>query len=399
VSSSRSADGAPAQGAPAPTPASPQLTRRHSRWAWTIGRVAGIDIQVHATFLLLLAWVAFAEYKQVGTAAAAINGVIFVLALFGSVVLHELGHALTAAHYGVHTRAILLLPIGGVSELEEIPREPRKELAIAIAGPLVTVAIVVVLYAALRATGTPLDAAQALNGTGPFLVRLMWINVVLAVFNLLPAFPMDGGRVLRALIAMRTDYVTATSIAARIGQAFALVFGLLGLLVLGNVLLVLVAFFVWIGAAGEAASVRVTTAIEGVPVARVMTTDVRTLSADEPLSTAANEVVAGFQNDFPVMRDHTVAGVLTRGDLLRALAAGRQGDTVGDIMHRTFAATTPDEMLSAALTRLQECRCRTLPVLRDGSLAGLLTMDRIGEFVTAQSAAHHGQWSSTPSPR
>jgi CBS domain-containing protein len=222
-------------------------------------------------------------------------------------------------------------------------------------------------------------------------VRLFWINVVLAVFNLLPAFPMDGGRVLRALIAMRTDYVTATSIAARIGQAFAFVFGLIGLLVLGNVLLVLVAFFVWIGAAGEAASVRVTTAIEGVPVARVMTTDVRTLSADEPLSTAGDEVVAGFQNDFPVVQDHTVAGVLTRGDLLRALAAGRQADTVGDVMHRTFAATTPDEMLSTALARLQECRCRTLPVLRDGSLVGLLTMERLGEFVAAQSPAAHGR--------
>ena len=378
---------------------SPPLAPPHSRWAWTIGRVAGIDIRVHATFLLLLAWVAFAEYQQVGTAAAAISGVIFMLAVFALVVLHEFGHALTAARYGVRTRAILLLPIGGVSQLEEIPRQPSEELAIAIAGPLVTVAVVVVLYAVLRATGTPVQAAQALNGTGSFLSRLMWINVVLAVFNLLPAFPMDGGRVLRALIAMHTDYVTATNIAARIGQAFALVFGLIGLLVLGNVLLVLVAFFVWIGAAGEAASVRVSTAIEGVPVARVMTTDVRSLSADEPVSTAASEVVAGFQNDFPVMRDHTVAGVLTRGDLLRALAVGRQGETVGDIMDRTFAATTPDEMLSAALARLQQCRCRTLPVLRNGSLAGLLTMDRIGEFVTAQSAPHQGPWSRAPLAR
>jgi Zn-dependent protease/predicted transcriptional regulator len=344
-------------------------------------------------------WVAFAEYQQVGTAAAAISGVIFMLAVFASVLLHEFGHALTAARYGVRTRAILLLPIGGVSQLEEIPRQPREELAIAIAGPLVTVAVVIVLYAVLRATGTPVEAAQALNGTGSFLPRLMWINVVLAVFNLLPAFPMDGGRVLRALIAMHTDYVTATNVAARIGQAFALVFGLIGLLVLGNVLLVLVAFFVWIGAASEAASVRVSTAIEGVQVARVMTTDVRSLTADEPLSTAASEVVAGFQNDFPVMRDHTVAGVLTRGDLLRALAAGRQGDTVGDIIDRTFAATTPDEMLSAALARLQKCRCRTLPVLRDGSLAGLLTMDRIGEFVAAQSAPHQAPWSRAPLAR
>lgn len=371
-------------------PDAAQPSQRSSRWAWTIGRVAGIDIQVHATFLLLLAWVAFAEYQSVGTAAAAVDGVVFVLALFASVVLHEYGHALTAAHFGVRTRAILLLPIGGVSQLEEIPRQPRQELAVALAGPLVTIGVVVVLYIIVRATGMPVDTSAALSGRGPFLVRLMWINVVLAVFNLVPAFPMDGGRVLRALIATRTDYVEATTIAARIGQAFAFVFGLVGLLVLGNVLLVLVAFFVWIGAAGEAASVRVTTAIEGVPVSRVMTTDVRTLTPEEPLSVAASDVAAGFQNDFPVVHDHNVVGVLTRADLLRALAVGRQGDTVADIMHRNFAATTPDEMLSQAVARLQQCHCRTLPVLRDGALAGLLTMDRIGEFVTLASAARHG---------
>ena len=310
-----------------------------------------------------------------------------MLAVFGSVVLHEYGHALTAAHFGVRTRAILLLPIGGVSQLEQIPRNPRQELAIAIAGPLVTIGLVIVLYLVLRITGTPAQPEQALSGTGgSFVARLMWINVVLAVFNLFPAFPLDGGRVLRALIAMRTDYVRATEIAARVGQAFALLFGLYGLFVSSNVLLVLVAFFIWVGAAGEAAAVRVTSAVDGVPVSRVMATDMRALSADEPLAVAAQEVVSGFQHDFPVVSDQKVTGVLTRADLLRALAAGRQRDTVGDVMHWDFASTTPDEMLSVALSRLQQCHCRTLPVLRDGALAGLLTMDRIGEFIAIESA-------------
>ncbi len=376
-------------GAPgAPSPGSLGPTRRPAnRWSWTIGRVAGIDIQVHATFLLLLLWVAFAEYQRAGTGAAAIQGVVFMLAVFGSVVLHEYGHALTAAHFGVRTRAILLLPIGGVSQLEQIPRNPRQELAIAIAGPLVTIGLVIVLYLVLLVTGTPAQPEQALSGTGgSFVARLMWINVVLAVFNLFPAFPLDGGRVLRALIAMRTDYVRATEIAARVGQAFALLFGLYGLFVSSNVLLVLVAFFIWVGAAGEAAAVRVTSAVDGVPVSRVMATDMRALSADEPLAVAAQEVVSGFQHDFPVVSDQKVTGVLTRADLLRALAAGRQRDTVGDVMHRDFASTTPDEMLSVALSRLQQCHCRTLPVLRDGALAGLLTMDRIGEFIAIESA-------------
>jgi predicted transcriptional regulator len=130
-----------------------------------------------------------------------------------------------------------------------------------------------------------------------------------------------------------------------------------------------------------------------------MATDVRSLSPEEPLAMAAQEVVSGFQHDFPVVSDHTVAGVLTRGDLLGALAAGRQQDTVGDIMHRTFASTTPDEMLTVALARLQECRCRTLPVLRNGALVGLLTMERIGEFVTAESRSQeHRRATATPSP-
>ena len=376
-----------------PSPGPPGPTRRApNRWAWTIGRVAGIDIQVHATFLLLLLWVAFTEYQRVGTGAAAIKGVVFMLAVFGSVVLHEYGHALTAAHFGVRTRAILLLPIGGVSQLEEIPRNPRQELAIAIAGPLVTIGLVIVLYIVLRVTGTPAGPAQALSGTGgSFVARLMWINVVLAVFNLFPAFPLDGGRVLRALIAMRTDYVRATEIAARVGQGFALLFGLYGLFVSGNVLLVLVAFFIWVGAAGEAAAVRVTSAVDGVPVSRIMATNIRALSADEPLAVAAQEVVSGFQDDFPVVSDHKVTGVLTRPDLLRALAAGRQRDTVGDVMQRDFASTTPDEMLSVAVARLRQCRCRTLAVLRDGVLVGLLTMDRIGEFIAIESARRDGR--------
>jgi Zn-dependent protease/predicted transcriptional regulator len=372
--------------------ASSSPARQRARWSWTIGRIAGIDIQVHATFLLLLAWVAYAQYQSVGTTTAALEGVVFMLAVFGSVVLHELGHALTAAHYGVKTRAILLLPIGGVAQLENIPDEPREELAIALAGPAVTVAIALLLYVVLRVSGTPVDWHDAISGGGAsFVTRLFWINVVLAVFNLLPAFPMDGGRVLRAAIAMRTDHATATAIAARIGQLFALAFGLIGLFVIGDIWLVLIAFFVWLAAASEASQSRLKTALDGIPVSRVMITDVRTLSSHEPLTAAVDHVVAGFQHDFPVVDDAKVVGVLTRADLLRALSEGRSNATVGDIMQRDFASTSPNEMLDAALTRLQQCRCQTLPVLRDGQLAGVLTMESIGELVAFESAVRGGR--------
>jgi Zn-dependent protease/CBS domain-containing protein len=363
-----------------PSPSSP---RPRTRWSWTIGRIAGIDIQVHATFLLLLAWIAYAQYQSVGTASAALSGVVFMLAVFASVVLHELGHALTAAHYGVKTRAILLLPIGGVAQLEQIPDNPREELAIAIAGPAVTVVIAIVLYVVLRATGMPIDWRDAIAGnTGAtFLERLLWINIVLAAFNLLPAFPMDGGRVLRALIAMRVGHARATAVAARIGQLFALAFGIWGLFYSGNLFLVLIAFFIWLAAASEAQASRLKTALDGVPVSRVMITDVRTLSPYDPLSVATEHVVAGFQHDFPVVDNNQVVGVLTRADLLRAVAEARPNATVGDVMQRSFAAATPNDTLDSALARLQQCACQTLPVLRDGQLAGVLTMESIGALV------------------
>jgi Zn-dependent protease len=368
-------------------PSSGVSERPRPKWSWTIGKFAGIEVRVHATFLLLLAWIAVTSYQRAGTLAGTAEGVVFILAVFLSVVVHEYGHALTAARFGVKTRGITLLPIGGVAQLERMPERPQQELLIAAAGPAVTVAIVAVLYVVLRALGSPVAPEQALRDTdGPFIARLMWINITLAVFNLIPAFPMDGGRILRAAIAMRTDYARATEIAARNGQAFALVFGIVGLFIVANPFLVLIAFFVWIAAAGEAAISRLRKAVQGLPVSRVMITDVRTLAVHEPLARAVEHVMAGFQHDFPVMDGGTVVGILTRTDLLRALAEGKQAGTVEDVMQRSFVSSTPNETLDAALARLQECRCQTLPVLRDGALAGVLTMETIGEFVAVQSA-------------
>jgi Zn-dependent protease/predicted transcriptional regulator len=284
--------------------------------------------------------------------------------------------------YGVKTRGILLWPLGGVAQLEQIPDESREELLIAVAGPAVTVVIAVILYLVLRVSGIPIEYQNAFAGRGGFLERLFWINVVLALFNLLPAFPMDGGRILRALIAMRIDHGRATEIAATIGQLFAIVFGVYGLFVSGNIWLVLIAFFVWIAAAGEARATRFKSALDGIPVSRVMITAVQTLSPSDPISVAMDHVVAGFQHDFPVVDNRKVVGILTRSDLLRAVAQGRPATTaVADVMERSFAAATPNEMLDTALTRLQQCACQTLPVLRDDQLAGVLTVESIGTLV------------------
>lgn len=360
------------------------------RWSWTVTRIAGINVDVHATFWILLAWIALANYQRAHTVAAAFAGVALTLAIFGSVLLHEFGHALVAARFGVKTRSITLLPIGGVAHLDRMPDRPRQELAIALAGPAVTVAIIVVLYLALRVTGAPVTVNAAATPAASFIAQVMWVNVVLAGFNLLPAFPMDGGRVLRAALAMRMSFDRATETAARVGKVFALIFALAGLFVVNNPFLVIIAVFVWLSAAAEAAAVRLKAAVGDVSVARAMITDVRTLSATQPVSAAVDEVRSGFQHDFPVVDDHAVAGVLTRDTLLKALADGRGDAAVGDVMERNFSATTPDESLENALTRLQTCHCQTLPVLRGSDLVGLLTADKIREFVMIASAARTG---------
>ncbi len=361
------------------------------RWSWTVARIAGINVDVHATFLILLAWIALAGYGQGRTAAAALGGVLLTLAIFASVLLHEFGHALTAARFGVKTRSITLLPIGGVAQLERVPERPRQELAIAIAGPLVTLAIIGVLYVAVRLSGGSVAPAANVSAPGrAFAAQIMWFNVVLAVFNLLPAFPMDGGRVLRAALALRMPFARATEIAARIGKAFALVFALAGLFIVNNPFLVIIAVFVWLSAAAEAAAVHFKSAVGDAVVARAMITDVRTLSATQPVSAAVDEVRSGFQHDFPVVDGHTIAGVLTREKLLKALADGLADAPVADVMDRNFSSAAPDESIENALERLQACHCQTLPVLRGRELVGLVTADKIREFVMISSAARAG---------
>jgi len=361
------------------------------RWSYKIARVAGIDVYVHATFLLLLAWVGFDAYRG-GGLPAAVRGVGFILAVFLIVVLHEYGHALTARRYGIPTKDITLLPIGGVARLQEMPKEPRQELAIALAGPAVNVVLALLLYGVLAATGAPREAPELATADGrfvggPLLAQLLRINVWLAAFNMIPAFPMDGGRVLRALLAMRSgDYAQATAQAARVGRFFALLFGIVGLFVLNAPMLVLIALFVWLGAAGEAASVSQAAVLEGVPIQRVMITDLRTLSPADPLSRAIEYVLAGFQQDFPVVEQGAVVGVLTRSVLLQALGQRPPSTPVGDVMHRDFMVADPAEPVEAALARLRSCGCQSLPVVRGRQLLGVLTLENVGEYMMIQGA-------------
>jgi Zn-dependent protease/CBS domain-containing protein len=354
------------------------------KWSWKIGRFAGIDVYIHATFLLLVTFFGFSYWQQTRTVAGTLEGIFFLLALFLTVILHEYGHALTARRYGIKTRDITLLPIGGVARLERMPEKPLQELWVALAGPLVNLVIAFVLFVILLLSNTlvPLNG-MSLTG-GPFLERLLGINLSLALFNLLPAFPMDGGRVLRALLGLRLNYVRATQIAATVGQGMAFLFGIIGLF--SNPMLVFIALFVWIGAQQEASMVQVKSALGGIPVRQAMLTEFKTLRPLDTLQQATEYILAGTQQDFPILEGDRVVGILTRSDLLAALSRHSEASRVNAVMRRDFEVVHPGDMLEAASARLQACGCHIFPVVQDDRLVGLLSMENIGEFLMIQSA-------------
>jgi Zn-dependent protease/predicted transcriptional regulator len=354
------------------------------KWSWKVGRFAGIDVYVHATFWLLIGWIAVSHILQGDPALQTLAAIAFILALFACVVLHEFGHALTARRYGIKTRDITLLPIGGLARLERMPEQPIQELWVALAGPAVNVVIAALLFAFLTITNA-LEPLERLSVTsGSFVERLMAVNISLVLFNLLPAFPMDGGRVVRALLAMRMEYTRATQIAASLGQVMAFVFGFLGLFT--NPFLIFIALFVWIGAAQEASMVQMKSALGGIPVSRTMLTDFRTLAPRDPLARVVDLILAGSQHDFPVTENGTLVGILTREKLLAALSQTDRATAVADVMEREFATVDQAEMLEIALAKLDECACQTLAVTQRGQLAGLVTKDNVGEFLMIQAA-------------
>jgi Zn-dependent protease len=332
------------------------------KWSWKAGRLAGIDVYVHGTFVLFIAFVLVTEWTSRRSLAAAIAGVTFLLAIFATVVLHELGHALTARRFGVRTRDITLLPIGGIARLERMPDVPRQELWVALAGPAVNVVLAVVFgVARLLATGSP--PRLTFNPFASPIDRFIAVNVSLAAFNMLPAFPMDGGRALRAVLAERMDYVRATEVAATLGQGLALVFGLVG--VLGNPLLLFIALFVWMGASGEASVVGIRTALAGIPVSRAMVTDFRALDAGDSLQSAVQLVLAGSQRDFPVLEGTRLVGVLTRDSLVSALRDRGVTAPVREVMTSEFETADARECSrrhsSACRTASAPCcRCSTI---------------------------------------
>jgi len=354
------------------------------KWSWKLIRVAGIDVYVHATFFILIAWIGLSYWFLSGSLAAVIDGVGFILALFTCVILHEYGHALTARRYGIRTLYITLLPIGGMAAMERMPENPKHEIAVALAGPAVNMVIALVLWAWLVANNELVPLAQVSLTSGPFLERLMIVNIMLAVFNLVPAFPMDGGRVLRAVLALRMSHNNATQAAAKVGQGLALLFGLLGLLY--NPFLIFIAFFVWIGAASEASSEQVKSTLSNITTGHAMLTDFEVLSISDNLSHAIKLTLAGSQKDFPVMDDGTAVGVLTQAGLLKALHEQGEQVLVKEVMQQGMQSAAIDESIKEVMQRLQSCQCHLLSVVEHGKLVGIVNMDNITELIAIEEA-------------
>jgi stage IV sporulation protein FB len=354
-------------------------------WSFSLGRIAGTEVRIHFTFLLLVAWYGIAAGLR-GGQSAAWEAVLFILAVFACVLAHEYGHVLTARRYGIETRDITLLPIGGIANIQRMPDHPGQELVIAIAGPLVNVVIAFVLIAAFGATLTPDRMVDIETGRVDFITRLASVNIALVVFNLLPAFPMDGGRVLRALLAMRKGRARATQIAATIGQVVAFGLGFLGLF--GSPLLIFIAIFIFIAAAGERSLVEMNEATRDVPMLDATITTLQKLDTQATVAEAVRLLLATTQTEFPVVDGAgRLRGVLTRDGIIRALSATGPQTPVMDVMERDVPTVTQRSPLSDAVGKLQSGKLRVVGVTDDaGRIVGILTMENLAEYMLVQRA-------------
>jgi Zn-dependent protease/predicted transcriptional regulator len=360
------------------------------KWSWKLGELAGIGVYLHWTFLILLGWILLAHLFSGSAVAVALEGVALIVAVFGCIVLHELGHALTARRYGIQTRDITLLPIGGVARLERMPEEPREELWVALAGPAVNVVIAAILLGISLALGRIERVTEVAPVGGDFVNKLLVINVFLVLFNLLPAFPMDGGRVLRALLAWKWgDTVWATNVAAAVGQFMAMLFGFLGLFG-SNPLLIFIALFVFLGAQQEAYNAQLRSAFKGVPVSDAMMTRYRSLAPSDTLGRAVEELLAGSQQDFPVVEHSQLVGVLPRNEMVKALAERGREVHVGEVMVQDCRTAAETDGLQETFERMRGEQCSSLPVVRDGQLVGMVTMENVGELIMVRSALGDG---------
>lgn len=360
------------------------------KWSWNLGKIAGIELKIHLTFFFLVIWIGLSTLFNGGSGAAALTEILFILALFLCVVLHEFGHALAAKSFGITTRDITLLPIGGLARLETMPEDPKEELIVAAAGPTVNIVIAGLMFVVLLASGTfsqPLAINALVNN---FWLRLLTVNLSLVIFNLIPAFPMDGGRVLRSLLASRMEYTKATRIAANVGRGLAVVMGIAGFFL--NPFLILTAVFIWSGAGAEAQSVELKAGLKGLRVQDALVTQFYQVDANQSLGQVFQVMMSTGQPFVPVVSNGAFLGIIQRHDLMKGLE--RLGDRAP-----AYAAIglepegiEPNRRLVDILPKLNASR--VLPVLEGRTLVGLITPESVQQSMWMNQ--HHPQTGPQP---
>lgn len=349
-----------------------------------LGKIAGIRIEVHWTFTLILIWVVFLDIQRGGTTNTALMNIILILLLFFCVILHELGHALAARRFNINTRKITLLPIGGVASLEKMPEKPAQELIVALAGPAVNVVIAILLYMVVPMKsyfGLDADSLVELLSAPTLDTLLFYLfiaNVMLVVFNLIPAFPMDGGRVFRALLSFTMDRTKATEIAARLGQALAVVFFMLGLFF--NPFLILIALFIFLGAYSENQMVKQKSLVEGHLVKEALLTNITLLHPKNSLTDVFKIILAGTEKDFVVVDNGTIVGILEHKNIINNAKNGSL--EVSAVMNTNFNTMSETEELNEFFVKVNATRQRFFPVTDyNSNILGAIDVTNVSEFL------------------
>jgi len=362
-------------------------------WSFRVVEVAGIPIRVHITFFLILLLGAYQWGSMTGTLNGAVFGLALMILLFVCVTLHELGHGLVARAFGVPVREIVLLPLGGVAQISKNPDKPLHELLIAIAGPLVNVGLAIVLLVPLGLSIGPMLLTghgllpEELDNTASFTTALSWLfaaNVSLVLFNLIPAFPLDGGRVLRALLAMFMGFPRATRAAAAIGQMIAILLGIYGVLN-GHFILTLIAVFIFFGAGQETAEAEAKAVLDTLRVGDAYNKHALTLAVGDRASRVVDYILTSYQPDFAVLQGGNLLGIVTRNDVLEALASHTADTFATEIMQREFLKVDANKSLDEVRRMMGEHAIRIAAVYDGAHYLGLISLEDIAEALAVQT--------------
>lgn len=355
-----------------------------------LGNIAGIGIFIHWTFTLLIFYIIFSNYRAGHSGEQIVWTLLFIMSIFVTVFLHELGHALAAKKYNIKTKDITLLPIGGLARLDSIPEKPKEELIVAIAGPAVNIVLALITSFFITIPDVNDLTIQLAGGVNQsnFFLNFFIVNIWLAVFNLIPAFPMDGGRVLRALLSMKFERHIATNIAARIGQLLAVGFVFLGFL--SNPFLVFIGLFIFLGAQAEATYTHAKSMLVGYKVKDALMKDFKMIDKGETVKEAVQMLLNGQCKNFLITENSKPIGTLSRDEIIKALSGKGENEIIHNVMNKNLVFLNADSSLENAYQQVYEQKSTLIPVIENNNLIGVLDTENILEFIMVKNAQGKG---------